>query len=218
MRASCYKRRGHCYEAGVGKKSIQDKARAMVGDGKTPNKYWVTIGSDYHIFDPVENTFDWASEIKGIKAKGKTIKMFDTYAEAKSYAEGISLGNVVEGIKVNNIVIEDRLSGQVWENVKGIRAYEDIKFTKETEAKRGVKSSMKKVSKTSKVNAGNLVNYIMDYEGGEISQDDTLELFSYLIKTGQAWSLQGMYGRQAKAFIDAGVITKEGKIQWDKVY
>ena len=57
-----------------------------------------------------------------------------------------------------------------------------------------------------------LVGYIMDYEGGEITEKRVLELFSHLIKTGQAWSLQGSYGRTAKAMIDAEYISKDGKI------
>jgi len=63
-----------------------------------------------------------------------------------------------------------------------------------------------------KVNEKNLVNFIMDFEGGEISKEDVLELFSYLIKTGQAWTLQGSYGRSAKALIDNGYIDKKGNI------
>jgi hypothetical protein len=39
-----------------------------------------------------------------------------------------------------------------------------------------------------------------------------LELFSELIKTGQAWRLQGHYGRTARAIIDAGYISKDGEI------
>lgn len=69
-----------------------------------------------------------------------------------------------------------------------------------------------------KVNAGNLVNFIMEYESGNISDKNYLEMFSYLIKTGQAWSLQGsLYGRPARDLIVSGVIDKSGKIDWEKV-
>ena len=57
-----------------------------------------------------------------------------------------------------------------------------------------------------------LVGYIMDYEGDGISDVRTLELFSHLIKTGQAWTLQGHYGRTAKQLIDGGYISKDGEI------
>jgi hypothetical protein len=39
-----------------------------------------------------------------------------------------------------------------------------------------------------------------------------VELFSELIKNGMAWTLQGNYGRTAKALIDAGYLNKEGDI------
>jgi hypothetical protein len=64
------------------------------------------------------------------------------------------------------------------------------------------------------VNSKNLVNYIMEYEDGNLTSDDTLYLFSYLIKTGKAWTLQGSYGRMAKGFIDNGYIDNKGKINW----
>jgi len=45
---------------------------------------------------------------------------------------------------------------------------------------------------------------MMAWEGGEITEDETTDLFQRLIDNGQAWTLQGMYGRQAQALIDAG--------------
>ena len=57
----------------------------------------------------------------------------------------------------------------------------------------------------------------MEYEGGNPTVKEMLELFGYLIKTGQAWSLQGMYGRQASALIENGWINKKGIIQWKKL-
>lgn len=57
-----------------------------------------------------------------------------------------------------------------------------------------------------------LVGDIMAWEGGELSDKKTLELFSRLVKNGQAWSLQGVYGRTAQSFIDAGYLDKKGNI------
>jgi hypothetical protein len=76
---------------------------------------------------------------------------------------------------------------------------------------------MVKPKKLKVVNAGNLVDYIMKFEGDNMTVAEMLSLFSYLIKTGQAWTLQGMYGRQAKALIDAKTISKTGVINWSKV-
>ncbi len=58
----------------------------------------------------------------------------------------------------------------------------------------------------------NLTDLIIDYETGELAPENTLKLFAELIRTGQAWNLQGHYGRTAKGLIDAGYIGKTGKI------
>jgi hypothetical protein len=55
-----------------------------------------------------------------------------------------------------------------------------------------------------------LTEQIVNYEMGELSEADTFELFSKLIKNGMAWSLQGHYGRTAKAMIDAELLTPNG--------
>lgn len=57
-----------------------------------------------------------------------------------------------------------------------------------------------------------LVNKIIAYESGELSDNDTLELFAELIKTGQAWTLQGSYGRMAQSLIANGFIDRKGNI------
>ena len=56
-----------------------------------------------------------------------------------------------------------------------------------------------------------LVDNIMAYEQGDLDTADTINLFAYLIKTGQAYSLQGHYGRTARALIEGGYITEEGQ-------
>ncbi len=57
-----------------------------------------------------------------------------------------------------------------------------------------------------------LVGSIMAFEGGELSDTGILELFSHLVKTGMAWTLQGSYGRFAKQLIEAGYLSGTGKI------
>ena len=58
----------------------------------------------------------------------------------------------------------------------------------------------------------NLTDLIIQYETGELAPENTLKLFAELVRTGQAWSLQGQYGRTAQGLIDAGYISKAGKI------
>jgi hypothetical protein len=56
------------------------------------------------------------------------------------------------------------------------------------------------------------VEAIMAYEGDGVNQEEHLKLFSNLIGTGLAWTLQGSYGRSAMRLIDAGLIDKQGNI------
>jgi hypothetical protein len=56
------------------------------------------------------------------------------------------------------------------------------------------------------------INSIIAFEQGDLGDEGVLELFSDLIKTGMAWSLQGFYGRTAASLIEAGYIGKDGTI------
>ena len=49
-----------------------------------------------------------------------------------------------------------------------------------------------------------IVAGVIAYESGELDEQETIEFFQLLINTGQAWSLQGHYGRTADALIEAG--------------
>ena len=57
-----------------------------------------------------------------------------------------------------------------------------------------------------------LIDQIIRFESGEMEERESLQLFSMLIKTGQAWSLQGSYGSTASYLIDAGFISDNGEI------
>jgi len=63
----------------------------------------------------------------------------------------------------------------------------------------------------------NMVDLIIDYESGQLNDKKTLELFGQLIRTGQAWSLQGHYCRTASALIQDNWINKNGEINYQKV-
>ena len=58
--------------------------------------------------------------------------------------------------------------------------------------------------------AYDVVGAIIDYECGNLDDEGTITLFQHLVDTGQAWTLQGHYGRTAQALIDAGYVTKKG--------
>ena len=56
------------------------------------------------------------------------------------------------------------------------------------------------------------IDQIILFEQGELDDNQTLELFAQLVKTGNAWTLQGSYGRVAMALINAGYLDKEGNV------
>ena len=63
-----------------------------------------------------------------------------------------------------------------------------------------------------KIETFDLCSQIIAFETGELDDDKTIDLFAMLIKTGQAWTLQGSYGRTAASLIEGGYISKEGNV------
>lgn len=65
-----------------------------------------------------------------------------------------------------------------------------------------------------------LTDKIMQYETGELSDEESIGLFQHLVNTGLAWQLQGSYGRTAKILLDRGLISepanKEGLLEDNK--
>jgi hypothetical protein len=55
-------------------------------------------------------------------------------------------------------------------------------------------------------------NELVAYEQGELDELETLELFAKLVKTGQAWTLQGAYGRTAGHLLEHGYIDLNGHV------
>jgi len=123
-------------------------------------------------------------------------------------------GLSAKGVKTYQVVDN---YGVTWK--KGLKKKEAEKLAKRLNKKTKfeLKPMAKLNAKYKKVTEKNLVDYIIEYESGNPTVAETLELFSYLIKSGKAWSLQHMYGRQAERLIDAGLIDKNGKINWKEI-
>ena len=51
----------------------------------------------------------------------------------------------------------------------------------------------------------------------EPTLEDNMNAWALLIETGQCWTLQGWYGRNAAGLIQDGLISETGKINWEKV-
>lgn len=58
----------------------------------------------------------------------------------------------------------------------------------------------------------NIVDKIIAFESGEMSDNDTLDFFASMVKDGTVWELQGRYGRTAAWFIQNGYISRSGKV------
>lgn len=56
------------------------------------------------------------------------------------------------------------------------------------------------------------VDGILAYENGELNENQVIELFASLLRSGMAWKLQGSYGRTAADLINAGVLNARGEI------
>ena len=49
-------------------------------------------------------------------------------------------------------------------------------------------------------------------DGEEATEEQKIDAFAYLIKTGACWSLQGWYGRTAQMLVDRGIISRTGEV------
>lgn len=56
------------------------------------------------------------------------------------------------------------------------------------------------------------IDLIIQYESGELDDQQVVFLFADLVRTGQAWILQGHYGRTAQRLIEAGWIDRKGNV------
>jgi hypothetical protein len=52
------------------------------------------------------------------------------------------------------------------------------------------------------------VDFIIQFEGGELTEKEVIAGFQRMIDDGTVWSLQGFYGRAARQLIDGGYCTE----------
>ena len=53
----------------------------------------------------------------------------------------------------------------------------------------------------------NLTERIVEYENGQLDQQQTIQLFQELVDSGMIMKLQGHYGRFAAQLLEEGLIT-----------
>ncbi len=51
-----------------------------------------------------------------------------------------------------------------------------------------------------------LVDQLIAYEEGQLTEDEQIALFQHLVETGTCWHLQGHYHRVAATLLEAGLI------------
>jgi len=57
-----------------------------------------------------------------------------------------------------------------------------------------------------------MINEIIDFENGILSEVDSIKMFSRLLESGTLWHLQGFYQRSAYDMVNAGWLSMDGKI------
>jgi hypothetical protein len=54
-----------------------------------------------------------------------------------------------------------------------------------------------------------MIDKIMDYEMGNLTDDEIVELFQEMIDSGLVWQLQGSYARMAMSLIEEGYCVQD---------
>jgi hypothetical protein len=62
------------------------------------------------------------------------------------------------------------------------------------------------IPENSEVGFVRLVDQLIAYEEGQITQDQEVAFFEHLVETGVCWQLSGHYQREAATLIEAGLI------------
>jgi hypothetical protein len=52
-----------------------------------------------------------------------------------------------------------------------------------------------------------MLDKLLQFENGDMEDNEVIEFFQELVDSGMAWRLQGSYGRMAKHLIEEGLVT-----------
>ena len=58
-----------------------------------------------------------------------------------------------------------------------------------------------------------LVDRLIAYEEGQLTEDQEIAFFEHLVQTGTCWQLQGHYQRVAATLIEAGLIKPPERVE-----
>ncbi len=78
---------------------------------------------------------------------------------------------------------------------------------------RGEKLPIVAIEAEPEVTKVNDLTLMVAWEEDRLSPEGTIQLFQRLVDSGVAWQLQGAYGRQAAAMLDAGLISAPEHIE-----
>ena len=57
------------------------------------------------------------------------------------------------------------------------------------------------------------LDFIIAWEEGELNEQDTIKLFQELVDNGDAFILQGAFGREAQRLIEAGLVKRTSVVE-----
>lgn len=60
------------------------------------------------------------------------------------------------------------------------------------------------------------VDEIIRFEGGGMDDQETIRFVARLVASGLAWKFQGCYGRLAARMIEAGIVSRDGRVLCDQ--
>lgn len=116
-----------------GDKEVAEAAKKMVGDGKEPNKFFVTVSNDYMFLDANNEIKYYSDAPKEAPVKVEdhieveTFGPFDDFKDAMKKADELDLS---ETTGPRYVMIEDRKTGMIYE--KYLKAEKKVVWADET--------------------------------------------------------------------------------------